>query len=94
MTVGVCTIEGIGKGRCCCNCRFRLTDNHHCTTSPDLVAELGRCVCSLPKGFICAPPEFDGRVHSGWSEHGLCEMHDYRDEPAFKGLPNAEVWYD
>lgn len=75
-----CTIEGIGAGRCCCNCLYRLTDYEHCTTNPTLRGE-GGCICNVPKGFICAPPEFDGRVHSGWHEHGLCEMHDYRTHP-------------
>lgn len=64
------------RGRCCCNCRYRLIDFHHCTTAPELRGGHGGCVCGLPKGFICAPP-LGVRVHSGWSEHGLCEMHGF-----------------
>jgi hypothetical protein len=35
----------------------------------------GGCVCGIAKGWICAPPESD-RAHSGWTEHGICEMHE------------------
>lgn len=65
-------------GRCCCNCRFHLRDYHHCTTvqPPPM-----RCVCSEPKGWICSPPEFEGAAYSGWSEHGMCEMHDFALKP-------------
>jgi len=67
-------------GGCCCKCRYRLTDYHHCTTSPALREKKGGCVCSEVKGYICHPPEFDGRAYSGWSEHGMCEMFAARKE--------------
>ena len=56
-------------GRCCCGCRYHVEDFHHCTT----VKETPNCVCSDHKGWICMPPDFHG-AHSGWSEHGLCEL--------------------
>lgn len=70
----------LGKGRCCCNCAHHIRDYHHCTTAWELREQHGGCVCSVPKGWICRPPEFDGHAYSGWSEHGLCEMHDYAKE--------------
>lgn len=60
---------------CCCTCKHHLQDFHHCTTKPG--RQPGTCVCSEPKGWICMPPDFD-RAHSGWSEHGLCELHTPR----------------
>lgn len=66
-------------GRCCCNCRFHLRDHHHCTTAGDDIKPAANdCKCSVPKGWVCAPPEFPV-VYSGWSEHGMCEMHDYAE---------------
>jgi hypothetical protein len=59
---------------CCCTCVFHLKDFHHCTTAWDLREAAGGCVCGIAKGWICAPPESD-RAHSGWTEHGICEMH-------------------
>jgi len=67
-------------GSCCCNCLYHLRDNYHCTTAPELRTEKGGCVCGEQKGWICAPPEFEGTAHSGWTEHGMCEMH--RIKPA------------
>ncbi len=61
-------------GKCCCSCAGRATDYHHCCTNQELRKETGGCVCSIPKGFLCLVPEMDGRVHSGWTEHGICEM--------------------
>jgi hypothetical protein len=65
---------------CCCNCKHHLKDFHHCTTVE------GRkkgdpCYCNDPKGWICmgeiaCDPE-NGRAHSGWGEHGECELHEY-----------------
>ena len=63
------------KGRCCCNCRWHIEDLHHCTTAWKMRKEKGGCVCSEHKGWICMPPELEG-AHSGWGEHGLCEMHE------------------
>jgi hypothetical protein len=67
--------------KCCCNCRYHLRDYHHCTTiTPQLKAELGGgCVCSVPKGWICSvgahDPYGETRMYSGWTEHGICELH-------------------
>lgn len=63
---------------CCCNCKHHIRDYHHCTTTGRTAD--GQCSCSLPRGWICMPPEFSGTAHSGWTEHGMCEMHD-REEP-------------
>lgn len=54
---------------CCCGCRWHIADYHHCTT----VENRTGCVCSQQKGWICMDPESE-RAHSGWSEHGMCEM--------------------
>jgi len=62
------------RGSCCCNCRWHVEDFHHCTTVPDRKG----CVCSEHKGWICMA-EGD-RAHSGWSEHGMCEMHEAKPE--------------
>ncbi len=62
------------NGCCCCNCKNHLEDFHHCTTLPKLEC----CVCSTHKGWICKMVFEDSeeiRYHSGWSEHGICEMH-------------------
>ncbi len=59
-------------GGCCCNCAWHLQDNHHCcTTRPE---GMPNCVCSEPKGWICAAPEME-RIHSGWPKHSYCECH-------------------
>ena len=60
---------GCAEKYCCCGCRWHIEDFHHCTT----VAESGGCVCSQHKGWICMSPESE-RAHSGWGEHGMCEM--------------------
>ena len=57
---------------CCCNCLNHFEDWKHCCTEPDRKSG-DRCVCSELKGWICMT---DGtRAHSGWSEHGICELH-------------------
>jgi hypothetical protein len=56
-------------GRCCCGCLYHIDDFHHCSTVPDR----NGCVCSQHKGWICFDQE-SKRAHSGWDEHGLCEM--------------------
>lgn len=72
--------------RCCCTCLYRLQDFHHCTTVDEerkaSLRSAGHdgCLCSIPKGWICAPAGFEGRAHSDWSEHGICEMHVNRVE--------------
>lgn len=64
------------RGRCCCNCRWHIEDFHHCTTAWELRSEKGGCVCDEHKGWICMAPEME-HAYSGWTEHGLCEMHDF-----------------
>jgi hypothetical protein len=44
------------SGRCCCNCRYHIQDNMHCTT-------------------VVAPQQL---AFSGWTEHGMCEMHAFK----------------
>ena len=63
-------------GRCCCNCKWHIEDFHHCTTKKRTRTESNTegCCCDQHKGWICMMPESE-RVYSGWSEHGLCEMH-------------------
>ena len=67
-------------GCCCCNCKNHLEDFHHCTTLPKPEGVEG-CVCSTHKGWICRMGFDDSnevRYHSGWAEHGMCEMHTHR----------------
>ena len=67
-------------GCCCCNCKNHLEDFHHCTTLPKPEGVEG-CVCSTHKGWICRmgfDDSNDVRYHSGWAEHGMCEMHTPR----------------
>ena len=59
---------------CCCTCRYHHEDFHHCTTTKD---RGNRCVCSDHKGWICMGLE---RAHSGWSAHGMCELHEPRGD--------------
>ena len=67
------------SNRCCCTCANHHEDFHHCTTNADLrnqqPKEPGKsaCICNIHKGWVCFIP--GGRLHSGWSEHGICEMH-------------------
>ena len=63
-------------GDCCCNCVHHIEDFHHCTTSWKLRENKGGCVCSVHKGWICNPDE--DTAYSGWSEHGMCEMHELK----------------
>ena len=65
-------------GCCCCNCKNHLEDFYHCTTHPKPQGVKG-CVCSTHKGWICRTSFEDSDkvyYHSGWSEHGMCEMHE------------------
>lgn len=79
----VCQInsEIIKGGRCCCNCKYHIKDFQHCTTNRTLMDKKKACICSIPKGWICLAPEFDG-AFSGWSEHGMCEMHEFTTQPS------------
>jgi hypothetical protein len=54
-------------GRCCCNCRYHLRDHSHPLTDGGRI--------TAQRGWLCSPPELDA-AFSGWSEHGMCEMHD------------------
>lgn len=64
-------------GRCCCNCKWHIKDYHHCTT---LGQKDGKCVCNDQKGWICLSPISEDCAYSGWSEHGMCEMHEYKKD--------------
>jgi len=72
-------------GRCCCNCRYHLADYYSCSTVERASDEVKRhyqeigCVCGIHKGWVCAAPESD-RVHSDWDEHGMCELHTFKDQ--------------
>ena len=57
---------------CCCNCRYHIKDfSHPCTDGESIMRQ---------RGWICAAPEMEG-MFSGWSEHGMCEMHAPRKAP-------------
>lgn len=82
----------ICKKDCCCNCINHHEDFWHCTTLWDVKEYVeskqegkGVCICGAHKGWICAEPDLDGigRWHSGWAEHGLCELH-MRKKPVLK----------
>ena len=69
------------NGCCCCNCENHYEDFYHCTTEPRPEGVEG-CVCSTHKGWICMA-SIDGekpRAHSGWGEHGMYEMHQYKQQ--------------
>jgi len=69
--------KGWHDGGCCCNCKHHIEDFHHCTTKIKVPEDEDNCVCSQHKGWICMikfPDEKEIRAHSGWSEHGYCEM--------------------
>lgn len=82
-----CCLESEFKA-CCCTCKHRLIDYHHCTTTGQCGDKSGfkpgepielNCICSRPRGYICAAGIAygeNGRVYSGWSEHGMCELHE------------------
>ena len=53
--------------RCCCTCRYRLEDRSHPSTDKGSVLQ--------QRGWICAADSVV--AFSGWSEHGLCEMHAF-----------------
>lgn len=56
-------IPGVG---CCCVCIHHHPDYSHPLTDGKRMSE--------QRGWVCYPPEFEGAVFSGWSEHGICEM--------------------
>lgn len=59
------------RGYCCCSCRYHMADHSHPLTDGGNVL--------VRRGWICHPPEF-GFAFSGWSEHGLCEMHEFNGD--------------
>jgi hypothetical protein len=66
--------KGWHDGSCCCNCKNHYEDFNHCTTG----GKNGNGgVCSEHKGWIrlISCEGETPRAHSGWSEHGMCEMH-------------------
>ena len=73
--MNLCTLYDPEVRQCCCACRYRLTDYFHCSTAPAFRRSHGACICGFIKGYICQPPEFDGRAYSQWPEHSVgCEM--------------------
>lgn len=83
--------------QCCCNCRYHLKDNYHCTIHKELRASSGdNCVCSFRKGWICVGMFFEdhenGRAHSEWPEHSIgCEMYLPIKKAAPQATPSREV---
>lgn len=74
-----CTMRDPQVRQCCCHCRYHLVDYQHCCTNPQLRQETGRCICDTIKGYICAPPEFEGKACSDWPNHSVgCEMYQQR----------------
>lgn len=57
---------------CCCVCRFHVPDHSHPSTDGGKFAN--------QRGWVCLAPEFP-HVHSGWPEHGMCEMFVHEDTP-------------
>lgn len=74
------------KDRCCCNCRYHVEDFYHCSATQGTEAESlrtmsGKCVCNQHRGWICIGMLVQGgNAHSGWSEHGMCEIHDWKSK--------------
>ena len=62
--------------RCCCTCKYLAIDCSHPDTDGESIVK--------QRGWVCLAPEFaeerEGRVFttvfSGWTKHGMCEMHD------------------
>jgi hypothetical protein len=74
-----CTLEK--ENQCCCVCRYELIDYEHCTSNRELRDQLGRCICSVVKGWICVNPEIYEGVggSSKWPHHSIgCELFDRR----------------
>lgn len=59
-------------GDCCCNCKYLVADYSHPWTDGQPVTE--------QRGWICIGLLDEGMAHSGWGEHGMCELHDRREE--------------
>lgn len=77
--VSECTLNE--HGQCCCNCEYHLRDYYHCSTHRELrnALKVDQCICSLPKGWVCAGFAFAeglGQVNSEWPEHSIgCELY-------------------
>lgn len=70
-----CCIEK-WKG-CCCICKNHLPEHIHCTTIKKRKQKT--CVCNIQIGWTCVIPE-EGIVYSRWSEHGMCELFEKKEE--------------
>jgi len=58
-------------GCCCCNCKYHLRDH------PVHIAQYaGAIPISL---WVCAPDVGEQVAYSGWSEHGMCERHTFKE---------------
>lgn len=71
--------KGWNNGECCCNCANHYEDFYHCTSNPKPEGydkDNHECICNVHKGWICLISLEGERpnAHSGWSEHGMCEL--------------------
>lgn len=81
--VGKCQLENM-QG-CCCQCHWRLTDHSHPDTDGKSMSE--------KRGYICiafTQMEAMDVAHSGWSEHGMCELFTALPVPGKRGLEDTE----
>ena len=64
-------------GACCCTCKHHVEDFHACSVDIERCKKEG-CICSKHKGWICLGMNYgkEPRAHSGWGEHGMCELHE------------------
>ena len=51
---------------CCCICQYHYPDHSHPWTDGMRIIH--------QRGWICGMPDCKNRMHSGWFEHGMCEM--------------------
>lgn len=66
---------------CCCQCRWRLTDYSHPLTDGKNMLE--------KRGYICiafTQMEATDLAHSGWCEHGMCELFMALPESGKRGI--------
>ena len=57
------------RGRCCCNCKYHFEDRSHpCTDGVSVLVQ---------RGWICAGDMHERIAFSGWTAHGMCEMHEF-----------------
>jgi hypothetical protein len=62
-------------GQCCCTCYNHRKDYHHPYTTGGSILEQRGWVCYLPIG-----KEEEHLLFSGWSEHGMCELWNPKEE--------------